>query len=136
MHNASNYCRSSTKFYKWCPDFQVIKSWLNMIQYMVLGNCTDDNSFSLTEGKIKNLKKSTTCRPQDSNWLVYLWWYDHKSWSFKYICWEKNSHDSGFLSLNGFNWKNIDEEIILHNSSTKLCYYTIILARQGLQFLL
>ena len=82
------------------------------IEYTALGNYADDN-LSITGTNIENIKKLLLADLK----TVIEWFSDNymiiNPDKCKYMCIGKNSYDNDTLSLNEFNLKNSDHEIIL-----------------------
>ena len=83
------------------------------IEYTALGNYADDNNLSKTGTNIENIKKLLL-----ADFKTVIEWFSDNYMIInpdkcKYMCMGKNSYDSDTLSLNEFNLKNSDHEIIL-----------------------
>ena len=83
------------------------------IEYTALRNYADDNNLSITGTKIENLKKLLL-----ADFKTVIEWFSDNYMIInpdkcKYMCMGKNSYDNDTLSLNEFNLKNSDHEIIL-----------------------
>ena len=83
------------------------------IEYTALGNYADDNNLSITGTNIENIKKLLL-----ADFKTVIEWFSDNYMIInpdkcKYMCMGKNSDDNDTLSLNEFNLKNSDYEIIL-----------------------
>ena len=83
------------------------------IEYTALGNYADDNNLSITGTNIENIKKLLL-----ADFKTVIEWFSDNYMIInpdkcKYMCMGKNSYDNDTLSLNEFNLKNSDHEIIL-----------------------
>ena len=83
------------------------------IEYTALGNYADDNNLSITGTNIENIKKLLL-----ADFKTVIEWFSDNYMIInpdkcKYMSMGKNSYDNDTLSLNEFNLKNSDHEIIL-----------------------
>ena len=83
------------------------------IEYTPLGNYADDNNLSITGTNIENIKKLLL-----ADFKTVIEWFSDNYMIInpdkcKYMCMGKKSDDNDTLSLNEFNLKNSDYEIIL-----------------------
>ena len=90
-----------------------INDFVLFIEYTALGNYADDNNLSITGTNIENIKKLLL-----TDFKTVIEWFSDNYMIInpdkcKYMCMGKNSYDNDTLSLNEFNLKNSDHEIIL-----------------------